>query len=112
VAGELLQLELTERMLMDDIGTAIETLTELRRSGLSIAVDDFGTGHTALAHLTQLPLDKLKIDQSFVRGLPDDSGSIAVTRAILQMAKGLGLRVGAEGVSSRSQLEVLTELGL
>lgn len=111
VAGELLQLELTERMLMDDIGTAIETLTELRRSGLSIAVDDFGTGHTALAHLTQLPLDKLKIDQSFVRGLPDDSGSIAVTRAILQMAKGLGLRVGAEGVSSRSQLEVLTDWG-
>lgn len=106
-----LQLELTERMLMDDIHGATATLHALRRLGVSIAVDDFGTGHTALAHLTQLPLDKLKIDQSFVAGLPHDNGAMAVTRAIVQMAQGLGLRVGAEGVRRREQWQLLQAWG-
>ena len=111
VPGPWLQLELTERMLMDDVVAAAATLTSLRKLGLSIAVDDFGTGHTALSHLTQLPLDKLKIDQSFVAGLPNERGSVAVTQAIIQMAKGLGLRVSAEGVRQATQWKQLHAWG-
>ena len=111
VPGPWLQLELTERMLMDDVPAACETLHALRALGLTIAVDDFGTGHTALAHLTQLPLDKLKIDQSFVAGLPHENGAVAITRAIVQMAQGLGLRVGAEGVRRREQWDLLQDWG-
>ncbi|HEY1091699.1 MAG TPA: EAL domain-containing protein, partial [Burkholderiaceae bacterium] len=106
-----IELELTERMLMDDIGTAPQTLAELRALGLSVSVDDFGTGHTSMAHLTQLPLDKLKIDQSFVAKLPDDKGAFAISRAIVQMAKGLGLKVTAEGLRNRAQWELLAEWG-
>ncbi len=111
VPGEWLQLELTERMLMDDVAGAVDTLQQLRALGVTIAVDDFGTGHTALAHLTQLPLDKLKIDQSFIAGLPQENGARAVTRAIVQMAQGLGLRVGAEGVRRREQWSLLQDWG-
>lgn len=111
VPGAWLELELTERMLMDDIGTAPATLTALRALGLSISVDDFGTGYTSLAHLTQLPLDKLKIDQGFVAKLPGDAGALAITRAIVQMAQGLGLRVGAEGVRSGAQWQLLADWG-
>lgn len=111
VPGPWLQLELTERMLMDDVDGAVSTLDALRQLGLSIAVDDFGTGHTALAHLTRLPLDKLKIDQSFIAGLPSTRGAMAVTQAILQMARGLGLKVGAEGVRDREQWELLQAWG-
>lgn len=111
VPGPWLQLELTERMLIDDVESAADTLTTLRSMGLSIAVDDFGTGHTALAHLTRLPVDKLKIDQSFVAGLPHEKPTAAVTQAIVQMAKGLGLRVGAEGVRGADQWAQLQAWG-
>lgn len=111
IPGPWLQLELTERMLMDDVNGAAATLASLRKLGLSIAVDDFGTGHTALAHLTQLPLDKLKIDQSFVAGLPNERGAVAVAQAIVQMAKGLGLRVSAEGVRQPAQWKQLQAWG-
>ena len=111
VPGEWLELELTERMLMDDIGTAPATLTALRALGLSVSVDDFGTGYTSLAHLTQLPLDKLKIDQSFVAKLPGDAGAVAITRAIVQMAAGLGLHVSAEGVRNQAQWDLLASWG-
>ena len=111
VPGEWLELELTERMLMDDIGTAPATLAALRALGLSVSVDDFGTGYTSLSHLTQLPLDKLKIDQSFVAKLPGDAGAVAITRAIVQMAGGLGLHVSAEGVRSQAQWDLLADWG-
>ena len=77
--GQWLELELTERMLIDDIEHAPATLAQLRAMGLTVSVDDFGTGYTSLAHLTELPLDKLKIDQSFVGRLPDDVGAQAIT---------------------------------
>ena len=111
VPGDWLELELTERMLVDDLGTAPDTLAALRALGLTISVDDFGTGYTSLAHLTQLPLDKLKIDQSFVAKLPDDSGALAITRAIVRMARDLGLRIGAEGVRTEAQRALLAEWG-
>mgnify|MGYP003351837246 CR=1 FL=1 len=109
--GEWLELELTERMLMADVGSAPATLAALRAQGLKVSVDDFGTGTTSLAHLTQLPLDKLKIDQGFVAKLPDDASTLTITRAIVQMARGLGLRVGAEGVRTQAQWDLLAELG-
>jgi len=111
IAGECLELELTERMLMDEIASAPATLAALRELGLSVSVDDFGTGYTSLAHLTRLPLDKLKIDQSFIAPLPGDSGAAAITRAIIEMAHGLGLQVSAEGVRQPAQRELLAAWG-
>ncbi|HEY0957111.1 MAG TPA: EAL domain-containing protein [Roseateles sp.] len=109
--GQWLELELTERMLIDDIEHAPATLAQLRALGLTVSVDDFGTGYTSLAHLTELPLDKLKIDQSFVARLPDDGGAQAITRAIVQMAVGLGLTVTAEGVRTAAQWQLLAGWG-
>jgi len=109
--GQWLELELTERMLIEDIEHAPATLAQLRALGLTVSVDDFGTGYTSLAHLTELPLDKLKIDQSFVARLPDDVGAQAITRAIVQMAVGLGLTVTAEGVRSAAQWQLLAGWG-
>jgi EAL domain-containing protein (putative c-di-GMP-specific phosphodiesterase class I) len=111
VPGAWLELELTERMLMDDVEAAPATLASLRALGLSISVDDFGTGHTSLAHLTQLPLDKLKIDQGFVARLPDDAAAATITRAIVQMAAGLRLAVIAEGVRTPQQRDLLASWG-
>jgi diguanylate cyclase (GGDEF)-like protein/PAS domain S-box-containing protein len=109
--GQWLELELTERMLMDDITHAPATLAQLRALGLTVSVDDFGTGYTSLAHLTELPLDKLKIDQGFTARLPDDVGAQAITRAIVQMAVGLGLTVTAEGVRTAAQWQLLAGWG-
>ena len=109
--GQWLELELTERMLIEDIEHAPATLAQLRAQGLTVSVDDFGTGYTSLAHLTELPLDKLKIDQGFVARLPDDVGAQAITRAIVQMAVGLGLTVTAEGVRSAAQWQLLAAWG-
>ena len=101
--GAMLELELTERMLMDNLATVQSVLTSLRALGVRIAVDDFGTGYTSLQHLKSLPLDRLKIDRSFVEGLPGDAGSAAITSAIIQMGHGLGLQVLAEGVETAAQ---------
>jgi len=109
--GQWLELELTERMLIDDIEHAPATLAQLRSLGLTVSVDDFGTGYTSLAHLTELPLDKLKIDQGFTARLPDDVGAQAITRAIVQMAVGLGLTVTAEGVRTAAQWQLLASWG-
>jgi len=111
VPGEWLELELTERMLMDDLPLMRKTLIELKALGLQISVDDFGTGHTLLSHLTQLPIDKLKVDRQFVEALPDDAGALAITRAIVQMARGLGFTVIAEGVQNRAQQDLLALWG-
>ena len=111
VPGEWLELELTERLLMDEIVSVPATLAALRCLGLTVAVDDFGTGYTALAHLTRLPLDKLKIARSFIARLPDDAGAAAITRAIIQMAGGLGLQVCAVGVGHTAQCKQLVDWG-
>jgi diguanylate cyclase (GGDEF)-like protein/PAS domain S-box-containing protein len=111
VAGELLELELTERMLMDDLPEVKRTLLRLKALGLHIAVDDFGTGYTQLGHLRDLPIDRMKIDRSFVQDLPGDRGAVAITRAIVMMAKSLGMSVVAEGVETEAQRAFLLELG-
>ena len=111
VPGHLLEVELTERMLMDDVATVREVLGSLKRLGIRIAIDDFGTGYSSLGHLKDLPIDKIKIDRSFVQDLPGDPGSLAITRAVVQLARGLGLVVIAEGVETEAQRDLLCELG-
>jgi diguanylate cyclase (GGDEF)-like protein/PAS domain S-box-containing protein len=111
IPGAWIELELTERMLMDDIDDVKRTLQRLRALGMRVSIDDFGTGHSSLAHLKELPIDVLKIDQSFVRDLPHERGSVAIARAIVQMAHGLSLTVVAEGVETEAQREFLVDVG-
>ena len=111
VPGRLLELELTERMLMDDLGEVKDRLSELKAMGIRISVDDFGTGYSSLGHLKELPIDKMKIDRSFVKDLPDEHDSAAIARAIVQLARSLDITVIAEGVETIAQQEFLTRVG-
>ncbi len=104
---DMLTLELTESVLMGNNTDTVATLKALTDIGVHISLDDFGTGYSSLAYLKRLPLDELKIDRSFVSGLPGDQDSAAIVRAVIALAKSLNLKVTAEGVEQRSQLEFL-----
>ena len=110
-AAGLLELELTERMLMDDLGEVKHRLLRLKAMGLGIAVDDFGTGYSSLGHLKELPIDKIKIDRSFIHDLPGNRDSAAITRAIVQLGLSLGMTVTAEGVETEAQRQFLAQQG-
>ncbi|WP_105201015.1 bifunctional diguanylate cyclase/phosphodiesterase [Pseudoalteromonas sp. T1lg10] len=107
VAPKNLHLELTESMLMGDVGTAISQLHDIKRLGVSISIDDFGTGYSSLNYLKRFPVDVLKIDRSFVQDIPDDPNDMAITAAIIAMAQKLNLNVVAEGVETKEQMEFL-----
>ena len=109
--AELLELELTETVLMQNIEQALPLLQALKRLGVSISIDDFGTGYSSLSHLTRLPIDTLKIDRSFVRGLESSDNNAAIVTAIIAMGRSLNLRVVAEGVETRYQMRRLHEQG-
>ncbi len=98
-----LELEVTDTGLMEDINTAAQHLLSLRRSGALIAIDDFGTGYSSLSYLKSLPLDKIKIDKSFVQDLLEDEDDATIVRAIIQLGKSLGMQVIAEGVETVEQ---------
>ena len=106
-----LKLELTETLLLDDLPSAIARICELKAHGIRFSIDDFGTGYSSLAYLQQLSLDQLKIDQSFVRGLPSDKNSLEIIRSICILAGSLQLEVIAEGVETHEQYIALLELG-
>ncbi|WP_439859723.1 sensor domain-containing protein [Pseudomonas sp. MBLB4136] len=104
-----LELELTESILMQDVTGALGTLADLKRLGLCLAIDDFGTGYSSLNYLKQFPIDVLKIDRSFVDGLPDGEQDGQIACAIIAMAHSLNLAVIAEGVETQEQLDFLRE---
>jgi len=107
LSARYLEMELTESMVMHDAATAILTLKRLKALGVQLSVDDFGTGYSSLSYLTSLPLDGLKIDQSFVRNISGNGNGAALARAIISLGHSLSLRVIAEGVENEAQLEFL-----
>jgi len=109
--GGAIELEVTERVLMSHLAENFETLRKIGELGVRVAIDDFGTGYSSLAYLRQLPIDKLKIDRSFLNELDAHPHDITIVQTIAAMARALGLRVAAEGVESEAQLERLRVLG-
>ena len=111
ISGKRLTLELTEGAIIHDPDRVAKALSALKNFEVRIAMDDFGTGFTSLASLQKLPIDVLKIDQSFVSGMLADSDSTAIVRAVLSLARALGMETTAEGIDSEDLAEMLTELG-
>jgi diguanylate cyclase (GGDEF)-like protein/PAS domain S-box-containing protein len=106
-----LELEVTESTLMADLRRASASLARLREAGTSVAIDDFGTGHSSLRVLSGLPVDVLKIDQSFVRDLPNNRSHRLIVQATITLASSLGMRTVAEGVETQPEVDLLRELG-
>lgn len=109
--AEWIEFEITESHIMHNVMEAIDTLNSIKALGISIAIDDFGTGYSSLSYLKKLPVDKLKIDRSFIIDIPDNKEDAAITNAIIAIAKSLNLKVIAEGVETRKQKEYLLENG-
>ena len=107
----LLDLELTESILVANPEETILTLKRLKDMGSNVSIDDFGTGYSSLSYLTRFPLDSLKIDRAFVANLPDDDDAVAIVRAIISMSKSLNLNIIAEGVETENQVGFLHALG-
>ena len=110
LAPQLLELELTEGMLMHHADETVRTLAQLHDMGVHLAIDDFGTGYSSLSYLKRFPIQTLKIDRSFVKDLIDDPDDAAIVTAIIAMARGLNLRVVAEGVETEGQAAFLRSL--
>jgi EAL domain-containing protein (putative c-di-GMP-specific phosphodiesterase class I) len=107
----LLKLELTESTVLENVEDTIAKMRELKLLGLSFSMDDFGTGYSSLQYLKRLPLDQIKIDQSFVRDIASDPNDAAIVRTIIAMSEVLGLNVIAEGVETEAQREFLDSRG-
>ena len=106
-----LKFELTESLVLSDVPQAIAKMLQIKQLGVTFAVDDFGTGSSALSYLARLPLDQIKIDKAFVHSIPDHGPADAVTRSIIAMAEGLHMAVIAEGVETAAQQETLESQG-
>jgi EAL domain-containing protein (putative c-di-GMP-specific phosphodiesterase class I) len=111
VQARLLKLELTESLVLDNVDDCIAKMDLLKARGVGFSVDDFGTGYSSLAYLTRLPLDQLKIDQSFVRHLGVRHTDGVIVQTIIGMARNLGLEVIAEGVETIAQKDLLAAFG-
>lgn len=109
--ADRLIVEVTETVLVDDLARAATQLAALRELGVRVAVDDFGTGYTSLAHLRSLPIDEIKIDRSFVSGLPDATDDHRLIQIVCDLARHLGVPIVAEGVETEAQRDMLEEIG-
>ena len=106
-----LELEVTESAIMSDQTHGLHVLRKLKAMGISIAMDDFGTGYSSLATLHAFPFDKLKLDQSFVKRLPDDAAAAAIVRTVLALGESLGMPVLAEGIETEARWQFLAREG-
>ena len=111
LAPQYLDIEMTESVLMHQTGQVLDTLNAIKALGVGISIDDFGTGYSSLAYLKRYPIDKLKIDRSFVADTPGNSDDVAIVTAIIQMGRSLQLKTVAEGVETQAQIELLAGLG-
>jgi len=100
MAPELLELEITESMIMQHVDIAAEKAAAMKTLGIKLAIDDFGTGYSSLSQLKRFPIDTLKVDRAFVRDIPQSSDDTAITKAVVSLGKALGVRVVAEGVET------------
>jgi len=107
IDARLLELEITESVIMENINETAKILVKLKKLGVSIAIDDFGTGYSSLSYLKKLPIDKLKIDREFIKEIPNDKDDIAITNAIISMSKSLLLKIIAEGPETKEHIEFL-----
>jgi EAL domain-containing protein (putative c-di-GMP-specific phosphodiesterase class I) len=106
---EKLELEITESYIASDAGHAVQLLQAFRDMGIGLAIDDFGTGYSSMSYLKKLPVTRIKIDKSFIDGLPDNKDSITLTRTVVGLAKNFGLAITAEGVEQEEQLGFLVQ---
>ncbi|HSW93864.1 MAG TPA: bifunctional diguanylate cyclase/phosphodiesterase [Gammaproteobacteria bacterium] len=104
-----LELEITETAVMEDVEAAITKLNDIKKMGVQISIDDFGTGYTSISYLKKFPINGLKIDQSFIKDIPENANNTAITSAIIALAHTLGMKVVAEGVETAGQLQYLTD---
>jgi EAL domain-containing protein (putative c-di-GMP-specific phosphodiesterase class I) len=111
VPASLLEIEITESAALYDLTSVADTLAALRTLGVSVSLDDFGTGYSSLTYLRRLPMDTLKIDQSFVHGMMGDPGDLAIVQGVIGLARSFGYRVIAEGVETIEQGQMLLQLG-
>ena len=111
VPGEMLSVEITEGLLLDDRPDVLRQLNQMQALGITLSLDDFGTGYSALSYLKKFSIDYLKIDRSFVSDIAEDEGDRAIVESIIAMARRLGMKVIAEGVETQEQAELLTAAG-
>ncbi len=111
VSPSMIKLELTESVFVEDFETIITKMNAIKSLGVKLSLDDFGTGFSSLSYLKRLPIDELKIDQSFVKDLEQDQGDEAIVKSIIALGKSMGVKVIAEGVETDSQKQMLTDLG-
>jgi len=101
----------TEGQIMEDTSSAIQVLNEIKALGISLAIDDFGVGYSSLSQLKRLPINRLKIDRSFIRELPHDDEDVVISKTIIALSRNMGLSVIAEGVESQQQKDFLLQNG-
>lgn len=111
VSAELLELELTESMLVDNADEVVQSLWALKGLGITLSIDDFGTGYSSLSYLKRFPIDELKIDRSFVKDIPDSMDDMSITKAIISMARSLEMKLVAEGIETDDQWAFLRDNG-
>ena len=109
--GSRLELEITESSLISDTGRAIDCMEQWKELGVQIAVDDFGTGYSSLSYLSRLPVDRLKLDKSFVHRMPFERKTAAIVRSVLALGRDMGIAVLAEGIETERQFDMLERLG-